>query len=153
MPNIICTKCGQTIYVDPYATPYEGELACPHCKNVMKVSIASSLPGGATIETKYPNPRDEVGEEIWPLLNKVERNSLIEAAIAEEREFKPYSQAIEYFRGVRNKLGHPEKVSSKLDAESSYKMALRLIKELITEFLKPVSIETTKSRGTFEKDR
>lgn len=54
--------------------------------------------------------------------------------LAEDVEFKPYSQGINYFREVRNKLAHPEKTSSKLDADSSYKMALRLTKELMEKF-------------------
>ncbi len=56
--------------------------------------------------------------------------SIIEE-MAEDPQFKSYTGALHYFREVRNKIGHPEGMSSKLDAESSYKMSVRLAKELV----------------------
>lgn len=54
-----------------------------------------------------------------------------------DKDFEPYSDVLDYFRRVRNRLAHPERVSSKLDAESSYKMSLRLTAELLSSILKP----------------
>lgn len=54
-----------------------------------------------------------------------------------DKDFEPYSDVLDYFRRVRNRLAHPERVSSKLDAESSYKMSLRLTAELLSSVLKP----------------
>ena len=56
--------------------------------------------------------------------------SIIEE-MAEDLQFKSYTGALHYFREVRNRVGHPEGTSSKLDAESSYKMSVRLAKELV----------------------
>ena len=56
--------------------------------------------------------------------------SIIEE-MAEDPQFKSYTGALHYFREVRNRVGHPEGTSSKLDAESSYKMSIRLAKELV----------------------
>jgi len=38
---------------------------------------------------------------------------------------------LDYFRQVRNKVAHPDKISSKLDAESTFLMTKRLILEII----------------------
>ena len=51
--------------------------------------------------------------------------------MAEDPQFKSYTGALHYFREVSNRVGHPEGTSSKLDAESSYKMSIRLAKELV----------------------
>ena len=53
-------------------------------------------------------------------------------AITDDKEFEPYADAIDYLRRVRNRLTYPDRVSTKLDAESTYKMSLRLAKELAT---------------------
>ena len=60
--------------------------------------------------------------------------SIIEE-MAEDPQFKSYTGALHYFREVRNRIGHPEGTSSKLDAESSYKMSVRLAKELVEKLL------------------
>ena len=38
---------------------------------------------------------------------------------------------LDYFKDVRNRVAHPDKTSSKLDAESTFQMTKRLILELI----------------------
>jgi len=63
--------------------------------------------------------------------------SIIEE-MAEDPQFKSYTGALHYFREVRNRVGHPEGTSSKLDAESSYKMSIRLAKELVDK-LEPIA--------------
>jgi len=174
MPTIRCSKCGKQIFIDTYACPYEGELACEHCGNLMEVYITSS--SGSRVKTKYPLPYDDL-RGVWHLLNEVERDCLEEAALAlgdkaytgaefmslrnleslcrrcylkvkgeeftgawgqildvlaTDKDFEPYADVLNYFRRVRNRVGHPDKISSKLDAESSYKMSLRLTGELLT---------------------
>ena len=53
-------------------------------------------------------------------------------AIAEDEDFEPYADVINYFRRVRQRLAYPDNVSTKLDAESTYRLSLRLTKELAT---------------------
>jgi len=55
--------------------------------------------------------------------------------MADDPLFKSEAGALNYFREVRNRIGHPEGTSSKLDAESSYKMSVRLAKELVEKLL------------------
>lgn len=172
MPEIRCSRCGESIYIDPMGTPYTGDLACIHCKNVMEVSVSQS---GSKVTTKYPNPFEDLAEW-WPLLTVAERTCLVEAAIAlgdnaytasefmslrnleslcrraykkvkgeeytggwfeildilaDDKDFEPYADVLHYFRRVRNRIAHPDRLSTKLAAESSYKMSLRLTRELL----------------------
>jgi len=36
-----------------------------------------------------------------------------------------------YFKDVRNRVAHPEKISSKLEAESTFQMTKRLLIEIV----------------------
>jgi len=178
MPNIRCTRCGDEIYIDAFALPYEGEIACKNCHNIMDFRMGINT--GTNVKAKYPNPAETIGGGIWMKLQALEQQAFLEAALSlgseaytasefmslrslesvsrrcymklaikpqpsldwftildilgSEPAFKPYSEGINYFRDVRNKIAHLDKISSKLEAESSYAMALRLTKELIEKF-------------------
>jgi hypothetical protein len=55
--------------------------------------------------------------------------------MAEDSQFKAQAGVLNYFRQVRNRIAHPETTSTKLDAESSYKMSVRLAKELAAKLI------------------
>lgn len=49
-----------------------------------------------------------------------------------EKNYQDLAHVIDYFRVERNKVAHPEKISDKTDAESTYKMCIRLIKQILS---------------------
>jgi DNA-directed RNA polymerase subunit RPC12/RpoP len=47
---IVCTRCGQHIEMDENILPYKGEVACPNCRNVMKVFLCTGHKGQLEIQ-------------------------------------------------------------------------------------------------------
>ncbi|MBI4181228.1 MAG: hypothetical protein HY528_04785 [Chloroflexi bacterium] len=60
--------------------------------------------------------------------------------LADTGLFKPYVGIMGYFKDVRNRLAHPDGISSEHEAKSSYMMAVRLVKELP---LKDIAVDVT----------
>lgn len=48
-------------------------------------------------------------------------------------DLKDLKEIFSYFKNVRNKITHPEKLSSQLEAESTFSMMKRLILEVFTK--------------------
>ena len=55
---------------------------------------------------------------------------LIERAEQDPR-LRSFAFILDYFRETRNRVAHPEKISSRLDAESTFSMTKRLILEIL----------------------
>ena len=80
MPDIRCSKCGALIRIDSDACPYDGDVACNACKEILDVHIAGNTSGPTYVHSKYPfNPRNDLEWE-WNYLIPLERTSLSEAA-------------------------------------------------------------------------
>ncbi len=61
-----------------------------------------------------------VEEMLGSLINRAEKDPRLTDMVG----------VVQYFRNVRNRVAHPEKLSSKLDAESTFAMTKRLLLEL-----------------------
>ena len=77
MPKIRCVDCGEEIFIDPYGTPYKGELACPRCGEKMSVCVSQQ---GSEVKRKYPSLEDI--KEVWGELNPIEKRSLQESSLS-----------------------------------------------------------------------
>lgn len=63
----------------------------------------------------------QVSEMFGKLLTRMEQDARL----------KEFHGIFHYFKDARNRVSHPEKLSSRLDAESTFQMAQRLILEVI----------------------
>ncbi len=165
MPGIRCVNCGMKIYIDPYATPYEGEIGCPDCGTNMQVYVSLE---GSKVERKYPS--FEELREIWGTLSEIEKETIQEASLSlgcgaytaaelmflrslesilrriygvnetlgkliekmeNDNRLSDFKDIFSYFKNVRNRITHPEKMSSKLEAESTFQMTKRLLIDII----------------------
>lgn len=165
MPSIRCVECGTGIHIDPFATPYLGEVACAGCLTKLQVSVTMN---GTTVARK--NPGFEDLKPVWDDLAEIEQRSLHEASLCigagaytaseamslrtleallrrvyqvsetfgqllarmeQDTRLREYHGVFHYFKDARNRVSHPEKLSSRLDAESTFQMAQRLILEVI----------------------
>jgi hypothetical protein len=151
--------------MDPFATPYIGELACTGCRTKLQVSVSLA---GTTVARKNPSIDDL--KAVWDQLADIEQNSLNEASLCigagaftageamslrtleallrrvyqtnemfgqlltlmeHDPRLKEFHGIFHYFKDARNRVSHPEKLSSRLDAESTFQMTQRLILEVI----------------------
>jgi len=77
VPHIKCIACGQDIYIDPFARPYNGELACPNCGEHMV--IRDDYPkGGITVTRAFPSLEEL--KPVMDLLTPLEKSRLLEAS-------------------------------------------------------------------------
>jgi len=165
MPRIRCVNCGMEIYIDPMATPYEGEAGCPNCGTKMQVYVSQR---GSRVERKYPSLNEL--RNIQKILSDVEKVSITEASLSlgvgaytasemmslrclesilrriyrtnemlgkliermeSDNKLSDLKGILSYFKNVRNRVAHPEKISSKLEAESTFQMTKRLLIEIV----------------------
>jgi len=166
MPEVRCVECGNKIYIDVFALPYQGVLACPECKFKMRVYVSGS---GTLVEPLYPEIPREIVDYLtyseWKFLDESARCIGVQAYTASELSALKVLEAIlrriystdetlgkliehvendtnlrhitgivTYFKDVRNRVAHPDKVSEKLDAESTFSMTIRLMKEIINVY-------------------
>ena len=156
MVAIRCVECGQEIRIDPWSTPYDGELSCPNCGT--KMQVFATVREGTFVRRKYPSFNEL--KVVWERLSEIEKKSIYEASVslgvgaytASEmmslrclesilrriygtNEIRKLIERMErddrladlkgiltYFKDVRDRVAHPEKISSKLEAESTFQM-------------------------------
>ncbi len=63
----------------------------------------------------------KTNKTLGPLIGKMEHDA----------KLKDLSGIFTYFKDVRNRIAHPEKISIKLEAESTFQMTKRLIGEVL----------------------
>jgi hypothetical protein len=78
MPRIVCWRCGyQDIYIDAFARPFNGEIACQKCQASIKVE--DDYPkGGITATRAFPSLEELTS--VWGSLTPLEQSRLIEAS-------------------------------------------------------------------------
>jgi len=166
MVAIRCVECGQEIRIDPWSTPYDGELSCPNCGT--KMQVFATVREGTFVRRKYPSFNEL--KVVWERLSEIEKKSIYEASISlgvgaytasemmslrclesilrriygtnemlgkliermeRDNRLADLKGILTYFKNVRNRVAHPEKISSKLEAESTFQMTKRLLIEIV----------------------
>jgi len=159
MPAIRCPYCGGDFWLDPKIAG--ADVACPHCKGRMIVEktgtgeffVERTHPNyyedveeceKLLTEVEKESIREAalcIGAGAYTAAEFMVCRALesIARRITGKDNFKEAIDALDgiekyvldYFRHVRNKLAHPEKISTKEDAESTYYMGIRLMKEIL----------------------
>ena len=160
--------CGMwtRIRIDPWSTPYDGELSCPNCGT--KMQVFATVREGTFVRRKYPSFNEL--KVVWERLSEIEKKSIYEASISlgvgaytasemmslrclesilrriygtnemlgkliermeRDNRLADLKGILTYFKDVRNRVAHPEKISSKLEAESTFQMTKRLLIEIV----------------------
>ena len=158
MVAIRCVECGQEIRIDPWSTPYDGELSCPNCGT--KMQVFATVREGTFVRRKYPSFNEL--KVVWERLSEIEKKSIYEASVSlgvgaytaiesilrriygtnemlgkliermeRDNRLADLKGILTYFKDVRNRVAHPEKISSKLEAESTFQMTKRLLIEIV----------------------
>ena len=76
VPNVRCVECGSEVYIDSFATPYRGELACENCKT--KMWVEGDMHAGFNVTSLYASLKEL--EQIWFLLEPIEQSRMTEAS-------------------------------------------------------------------------
>lgn len=148
MPDVRCWGCGNSIFIDSYARPYNAEIACPNCGSAIR--IHDDFPtGGMTSGRMFPS-LDDISKFL-DYLTDLEKNRLREAShsfgcgaytACESMCFDALSSLCRRIYGGKGELGHcVDKMEQDTDL-SELAGAIAYFKHRRDKVDHPVSIST-----------